>query len=1124
MEYWFPDKKRISKINDFLDGRRKNWSTESADWDEIIRKCSNTLSRAASLSGFPEDQTRKWVWLASQLRIRGRSEPAVREAIGPAIDFLKMAVKSEDRRPMSRQDFQWVISTATEQLLNCAENTDLRSLLSSEELVRIDSFIRQLNPAPLGSVEPYRKSVANSVSVIESFSGKNFISSISAKIEFLFNSYEQLSEENRTTALKALAYLNEDDDVIPDNFGILGLVDDVYVIEWAFSKIRKETLWLPLMEEVSIKWPLLSQVVFKSDEDTFSPDRYTRHFLCNLLVLAQENDPKPATLVVNEAGPLAFIAATTLAMEVYSSGNSALGKSPSEFQEGEDLVFVDEKSALNVKFARRVDYEGETHHMVWVGNDDKKGMRAIPGEIMRLAVRASRPHERLCNELELSDWIKSYAPNPMRWIASRRSDELSRTGVLLVTQRKKIESFIEEILPFGQKVSATIGVRYWTNTGREEDLGQSKTQDPLVCCCSDPDTALTLILEPPNHISQWIVVCDGARFGLTISKNLASESEGSIYSMLVVAEASDRKNISELNRSGGQCLLVTYSDVEVPLGREEIREVGARSRTLEWLDRQKKERIPVRRTQTIRSEFYEQYFDVLRQLREEAEDEDTDFQVALFSASTLLRTVLWMPCEDRPGFSDVVAKMASRVRNITSTLRMYSEPASSLYDLLGGIHSGFPQVGRMAAIKEVLSAFRDTDSGKIAVLCNSTRIAQECREYVAHDAEFDGVAWLTLDEIDSIFDIVHLIVPGWIDQKTMQKAMQVAYSDTVDFILLPFEKGWMERVERGSDSFKASLRRKTLQTYQKSRRVHDSINRLRDVLWLEPTEELNREVELVAGENSGPDDALEDSGFGFLQTRTMREIAVGALPRAHDGDEAEGTLVLFDDGDSFAIFPEHGRVIELSEIEEMQAACATKNFDEITISRPVRNLAPGMLLAMQKDRDEGFIDRQANRFIDNPERVRATANAWRQALQNYVRRPENTFEKLVQGLERLGVKRHPFTVRNWLNHESTIAPRTPRRIIPAIAEVVGPSFFPTPTNDVLEAVDLVYRARQKALATLARQIFMSGVDLGSKDISIVVDGAGIDYELCRIRELGGNVRASRYEMGMIQRISVLKGR
>src|SRR5581483_1431651 len=62
------------------------------------------------------------------------------------------------------------------------------------------------------------------------------------------------------SARAALLYVAEPDDAVPDTTGLLGLIDDIYVIEWAYAAVESQTRCLPILEALIHRWPFVADL------------------------------------------------------------------------------------------------------------------------------------------------------------------------------------------------------------------------------------------------------------------------------------------------------------------------------------------------------------------------------------------------------------------------------------------------------------------------------------------------------------------------------------------------------------------------------------------------------------------------------------------------------------------------------------------------------------------------------------------------------------------------------------------------------------------------------------------------------------------------------------------------
>src|SRR5262249_20783810 len=129
--------------------------------------------------------------------------------------------------------------------------------------------------------ELLRSRIKDQLRNLDALAKNSNLKSISSKIEALFKACEKSGREG-TVARAALLYLADIPDVIPDSQGVLGLIDDIYVIETAYAAIESQTRYLPLLETLLEKWPFVADLPFIGPGPA-PLDRFGQYVACAFL-------------------------------------------------------------------------------------------------------------------------------------------------------------------------------------------------------------------------------------------------------------------------------------------------------------------------------------------------------------------------------------------------------------------------------------------------------------------------------------------------------------------------------------------------------------------------------------------------------------------------------------------------------------------------------------------------------------------------------------------------------------------------------------------------------------------------------------------------------------------------
>ena len=150
--------------------------------------------------------------------------------------------------------------------------------------------------------------------------GSLFVSRLLRNAEYLAQVLESGEEEScRRVARAALGYLILEEDSIDDRLGLIGFLDDAYILDTAVAVIEPaREPWIRLMESARISWPLLSEASVDNGAGGSVP--VTRHVLTQAALLAEPQSsgsgPLDSALFVPTAGSTTILLAISVLAEM----------------------------------------------------------------------------------------------------------------------------------------------------------------------------------------------------------------------------------------------------------------------------------------------------------------------------------------------------------------------------------------------------------------------------------------------------------------------------------------------------------------------------------------------------------------------------------------------------------------------------------------------------------------------------------------------------------------------------------------------------------------------------------------------------------------------------------------
>jgi hypothetical protein len=1053
---------------------------------EQLSHISEELRRAQNRVDFPTHQIPQWLWLGSQYRLQAGENPKVAAKAGACLQFLSQKLRGDVLCEEDLQELNWVLESTVRGLAQEIGPADLRGCLDEGELEHIEDRLSRFGDDEPFDLATARAAVERQVQLLMQFGGMGDLTGLISKIEALFDSAQRPGSAT-APARAALKYLADEEDIVCDRSGVLGLVDDIYVIEWAYAAVESQTRCLPLLEAMLRTWPYIASSLLDAEGKT-TLDRYAQYVTC--AALHTLFSPSSGSLVLRDPGAFPLIAAVASGLELARLQVERFDDEMELWSDGDLVTISDGTDAFRALFGGAIQVGDRTRYRLHVRDS---GTITVGEEVLPYIARSSRPYKRLSKGQEILAWLKDRHIDPLTNLtgAGRRRPQFQE-AVLLVGPKWKLEEYLDCLRPVGCPPTALLGVRWVDGHHHMVDIGSSSTDRPLIYTCSDAATACDLIAEPPSQVVAWKVIVDGARAGRTIHATLATAGRLGAVSLCVFAELSEREATSELARQGLKSLwYLEDQDVSVPRTHHSAPRPGANP-LARFVERQSNHWATIQSFHLIGDQFLEQLAFLIQE-RTKAGDDAPGMQALDYAAANFLRQATCHPLSAN-GQRDELLRLATNISAQASTLSAYNAAATGFRDLFRQFveHRG-EFCDRRAILTEVAASAPSKSS--IAVVCRSVSIADKCRAISASSPELAGIDWINIELLRRKAPYDRVFVPGWLDRHAMREIASNGYGARTELMLFPFEKSWFDNVQSAARRWERRLENDTISTL---REVATELGGTSDALrWQEQT---RMRLEPV-GVSEGPDPD-DRSDADLLEERSIEALA-RSIPRGSVGQAtAKAQLILFEEPGAYALLPPHGRTIVLQAPGESAPPPNTSDAER-QLFRNVADLEPGMLLALPEATDRDLIDARADHFLADPSKTRELAGLWKVALKRRFEAGSEDPQTFSRKMADAGEARDPATIRSWVTDTKSIAPRNYRHVVPLLAQLTGETELIDRLSDVMAAIDLLYRARSRAAEALLRDVFSGEIDLDAPRLSVDLSDRELSFGLHRVRRCAG---------------------
>lgn len=928
MTHWYPTQARIVELDTAVFEPPADAGVALPDYSEVLRA-------ARRHEWFPAHQTHQWVWLASQYRLHRDSGTEAEKISRRALEFLRGLALTTEPTDDQHRDLRWMLDASVRRLAPLVGVAQIRSCLSDDERAAIEVKLASFDTASF-EVDHTRSAVAAQLVRIGEMVGGAYLSGFTTKIEALFGAAENGCPHSRA----ALAYLAEHEDAVPDSGGFLGLVDDVYVVEWAYAASLHETRCLPILEGLLRRFPHVADVPLIG-----TPPRplsaYAQYAVATALqALFDEGGAHLVSL--RETGPTPLLAAVFAAIECVRSHAQDLDREIADWPLGTHMTLSDGVSTHRVTFEGLVDIEGKKRIRIGVRNGagvSGRGTKLVQRDVLPYVAKAQPvPDKFLAKGGDVEEWLRSRHADPfVNVLGSARKALERRRCAMYVGPRWKLDAYLHLIKPMDGAASARLGIRHALSKTKFEEHTGSVTDAPFLYTCCDAAVAAALVADPPDDVESWSIVIDGADLGDALNYALAAAGSSAEVARCTFAELHDREGTAALLATASPSLVLEDHDVQ-PSASRPWRASTSDDELVRGLERQPNYCTTAHEFAECSSPSFEALADAVRVLRASADDNTRHLELAV---SALVRRALGAPVTPCP-YAEKLPTLAAQASTLAAPMRRFSEAARMLYNALQA-----PEIAagtfcdRNHFLRPVAAKVRAGE--RLAILCRTEAIAEIYRDQFRDDPILGQINWTTVQNIRRNAPLERIVVPGWFDKSAVREVALAGYAEQTTFLFFPFERDWFNGAIAAQRRWEQRLNAAAtprLQILAEKSGASGGASRL----WRPQTE-----LRVAAGGDEerdiGDDVDEDDADHDWIERRAVAALdaAVPRAPRSSDSIRAQ--LIVFDGGVEYICLPPASEVIVLSRPDDRsRAARATKNAEDYLYST-VSELKRGMVLA-----------------------------------------------------------------------------------------------------------------------------------------------------------------------------------
>ena len=861
----------------------------------------------------------------------------------------------------------------------------------------------------------------------------------------------EYSEDQKELARAALIYFSETEDAIPDDFGLVGLLDDAFIVQQAVDQILPARANLTSYLERTVReWPFIRHLRFGLDDNRYPISDFA--LINSALVLDRlGNGEHSSAILVPQAGPMCYLLGlvATLAQIAQTVDTDEIP----EFEPGERLMDRDAQGDVVFKNYARFDGAGflscdrsDATHVQLVHRarrNQSKVIQTIPiDQIGNFRRTSTGIDKRRKSKIRVDIGDRETGPLEQLFGAKRPIVlDSSSPQILVVAPIQRTREIAQKLDLFG---IATADVAPTGHLRRTED-GFDVTPwskhgaggEPMLFVVRSVDEAYEYVLVQRESNARPIVsVIAPVRPDSADAPQLARIAADGI-GVLAFVDPQDRESLEIFDQKG----MSFWAWDEYWFG------------LLHWPHTDNSSRHPVSQ--------YE------RRLRRQASSKTTVVPVAFDEISTASAQLATLnniaDSEEHPSLAEwvtqswwLILKMCRRVVPVDGDLKKdFDDTLQALSDRA--------EANRFRWDEDIQSMARDTlrcievavqslgqRNPKYESLCrlveqlprSSILIAERDRsDLVDVLREFDVTV---VSRVEEESDERVQIVPAWYGRNRMEK---LVFGSSIQLQLLLYEpeEQW----------FKQTIRRRARAVHFANELVHSrsSIPMVRKKEEYQGSGKIPKEL---PGNHGDLDE--------FLRT-ALRNVVLGR--NANNSSDTINARIVSFIGGMWAAFTPYHRVITVSHLFDTAALGAEEGHEVITTT--VTNLRSGDIVLMLSGSDRDAIREHVAQHLA-PELIDA-ASLWKTALRDFVQKYPD-LPALRSELKFVGCRKSLATIRYWISDEYVIGPQNEAKEVPLIAQVTANVALTQNVDECVRAIRAVRSAHLTVGRALAEQVIL----------------------------------------------------
>lgn len=1053
LEGWFLSRKDYTALSKFL---LKRVESKTIINKPTINDLSSRIEKLLSDKSFPNLFYVESLWICSQARKYIEEDKILRIVL---IFLEELEKKIEQFNLVSTEDLS---ASDKDQILNSfrIENNSIVSIivdflkkhipnakpcvkhcLTKKEVLNIKEYISKAAVSDDGNEDLEKLLDGKQLKTISKFNKYALFSKYEQDIYKLWEISES-EDDYYEIAFACIKYIHMKNDVIEDSYGLLGLVDDLYAIDYAMSIINKKNDIQTLVNIHDSQFPSFRLPEIVSKQGIIST--LNLEHIIKASYTKKDDQEIKRLMIVPDVGPLSI-----LSILGHSICNRLIAKKEiqdvTKFQSGDKLLLGKYQSSLYQKnVVVEFDQQCREYPNLYFVYDNKGFRQTVQERHIRNAFKANQDI-KLSSGKTISKFKNQNNPIIEGWSKIYFQKNISKIDsngpVYFFTTKYIAKKYLKEKI-YGNTLESMLGVRTFDEKYNFTDTFSNKQlfPEPQLYLISSNEVGIELLnqrIEALDVRKPSLIIIDNEKFYK--DPIFMEELDKIDVDKLIFIEVYKDSAIKDLIERNYDCVTTkprkdSFSHTEnfLPIN----------SPTAMYLERSSVFEISYI---VNKKEVLSKFIANINEIKNELKNDDLYLFYKLINLKDSVRSQII----ERNG--ENLKKFKENINNVINELSYLEEFNHKYLNLLNFLKNNSSELEKINKENELLNFIEKNKSRDNLILVAGSKI-NEVKNFIEknNNQNFKDIKVVNPKELEDINSstIENVLIPSFISKNIMQKLRNYKY---------------------GKNHIHFGI--------QEEKDIHDkNLKKERKIFEIN----FQNSSEFIHFKNQKPEkDNVLDTSAADLFKNIFNDFNLTNFQKTDSLESIKAKMLGFEGG-KVLLVPENGKeYLIVSNNVHLETVSMLKEDDEILIN----SLFSG---------EELIKNMLSNDKIEHDKYLKFNeiAKSWKTVLKNYQTEKDLSIKDIQDQLSGFGITRDISTIRNWLNSPYTLAPQKRQETISKIFKLAGIN-DDSSIKECLSSIKIIRKLENNARNQLVE--LLNKEDLSRQDISLNFNDLNIEF-------------------------------